>query len=101
MHAKSKIWLPDPKQRDTEKEYNIPKSTIKNKLSGKHPKTVGRPPVLSFDEERLILTRCVIMDFLLCPKMSDITLNAILTPKTEKQNSLKTIYQELNTCFTF
>ena len=64
---------PDPKQRDAEKEYNIPKSTIENKLSGKHPKTVGRPPVLSFDEERLILTRCVIMDFLLRPKMSDIT----------------------------
>ena len=36
---------PDPKQRDAEKEYNIPKSTIENKLSGKHPKTVGRPPV--------------------------------------------------------
>ena len=45
-------------QRDAEKEYNIPRSTIKNKLSGKHPKPVGQPPVLSFDEERLILN-CV------------------------------------------
>ena len=42
-------------QRDAEKECNIPRSTIKNKLSGKHPKAVGQPPVLSFDEERLIL----------------------------------------------
>ena len=45
-------------QRDSEKEYNIPRSTIKNELSGKHPKPVGRPPVLSFGEERLILN-CV------------------------------------------
>ena len=70
-------------QRDAKKEYNIPRSTTKNKLSGKHPKPVGRPPVLSFDEEILILNHvpssCVIMDFLLLrPKMSDITLNAIL-----------------------
>ena len=45
-------------QRDAKKEYNIPRSTTKNKLSGKHPKPVGRPPVLSFNEERLILN-CV------------------------------------------
>ena len=48
-------------QRDAEKEYNIPKSTIKNKFSGKHPKPVGQPPVLSFDEERLILNRIHLM----------------------------------------
>ena len=45
-------------QRDAEKEYSMPRSTIKNKLSGKHPKPVGWPPVLSFDKERLILN-CV------------------------------------------
>ena len=48
-------------QRDAEKEYNISRSIIKNKLSGKHPKPVGRPPVLSFDEERLILNRVQLM----------------------------------------
>ena len=48
-------------QRDAEKEYNIPRSTIKNKLIGKHPKPVGRPPVLSFDEERLILSYAQLM----------------------------------------
>ena len=48
-------------QRDAEKEYNIPRSTIKNKLSGEHPKPVGRPPVLSFDEERLILNHVQLM----------------------------------------
>ena len=40
-----------------QKNTRIPRSTIKNKLAGKHTKSVGRPPVLSFDEERLILSR--------------------------------------------
>ena len=48
-------------QRDAEKEYSIPRSTIKNKLSGKHLKPVGQPLVLSFDEERLILNRVQLM----------------------------------------
>ena len=48
-------------QRDAEKEYNIRRSTIKIKLIGKHPKPVSRPPVLSFDEERLILNRVQLM----------------------------------------
>ena len=48
-------------QRDAEKEYNKPRSTIKNQLAGKHPKPVGRPPVQSYDEERLILNRVQLM----------------------------------------
>ena len=44
-------------QRAEAKVFNIPRSTIKNKLAGKHSKPVGRPPVLSYEEERLILQR--------------------------------------------
>ena len=46
------------KQRPAAKVFNIPRSTIKNKLAGKHSKPVGRPLVFSFGEERLIL-QCV------------------------------------------
>ena len=44
-------------QRAAAEVFNIPRSTIKNKLAGKHSKPVGRPPVLSYGEERLILQR--------------------------------------------
>ena len=73
-------------QRNAEKEYNIPRSTIKNKLSGKHPRPVGRAPVLSFDEERLILNRVrLTCDYGFPATPQDVRkLNAILTPKTEQ-----------------
>ena len=45
------------KQSAAAKVFNIPRSTIKNKLAGKHSKPVGRPLVFSFGEERLILQR--------------------------------------------
>ena len=48
-------------QRDAEKQYNIPRSTLKNKLKGAHSKSVGRPPVLTLEEEKLILKRVQLM----------------------------------------
>ena len=44
-------------QHVASKVFNIPRNTIKNKLAGKHSKPVGRPPVVSYGEERLILQR--------------------------------------------
>ena len=44
-------------QRKAEEQYKIPRSTIKYKLKGQHEGTVGRPPVLSKDEETMILSR--------------------------------------------
>ena len=38
-------------QRNAEKEYKISKSTVKNKLAGKHPKSVFWSQVLSFNEK--------------------------------------------------
>ena len=52
-------------QRVAASTYNIPRSTLKNKLKNKHTKTVGRPPVLTFEEEKLILSRVQ----LLCPSL--------------------------------
>ena len=48
-------------QRNAEKEYKIPRSTIKNKLAGNHKKTIGRPPVITLEEEKLILNRVQLM----------------------------------------
>lgn len=38
-------------QREAEKHFGIPRSTIKNKLKGKHPKSVGRSRVFTESEE--------------------------------------------------
>lgn len=42
-------------QRKAAKNYNIPRSTLKNKLKQKHGKAVGRPAVLTRDEEVIIV----------------------------------------------
>lgn len=47
----------DLSQRNAAREYKIPRSTLKNKLKGIHKKRVGRPPILEYEEERLILNR--------------------------------------------
>ena len=44
-------------QRDAEKHYKIPRSTLKNKLKSKHTGSVGRPTILTIDEEKMILVR--------------------------------------------
>ena len=44
-------------QRNAAKIYNIPRSTIINKLNNKHTNPVGRPPVLTLEEENVILER--------------------------------------------
>ena len=48
-------------QRVAASTYNIPRSTLKNKLKNKHTKTVDRPPVLTFEEEKLILSRVQVL----------------------------------------
>lgn len=40
-------------QRAAEKRYNIPRSTIKNKLKGSHTKNVGRARIFSDEEEHV------------------------------------------------
>ena len=50
----------DLSQRDAEKEYKIPHSTLKNKLAKLHGKSVGRPPVLTL-EENLKLSRVQVL----------------------------------------
>ena len=44
-------------QRYAEKQYRIPRSTLKNKLKAKHVQPVGRPTILSMEEEKMILQR--------------------------------------------
>ena len=91
-------------QRDAEKEYNITRSTIKNKLSGKHPKRVGQPPVLSFDEERLILNRVQLVcdyGFPATPQVVRYYIKCYLDTKNRTVEQFKDNFQEQNTFFTF
>ena len=92
-------------QRDAEKEYNITRSTIKNKLSGKHPKRVGQlPVVLSFDEERLILNRVQLVcdyGFPATPQVVRHYIKCYLDTKNRTVEQFKDNFQEQNTCFTF
>ena len=46
-------------QRKAEQEYNIPRSTLKNKLKGKHSKAYEGQTVLTAEEESLIAQHCI------------------------------------------
>lgn len=46
-------------QRQAEKEYNIPRRTLTNKLGGKHKGKTGRPTVFSIEEEKSFV-KCTI-----------------------------------------
>ena len=47
--------------RDASKEFNIPASTLSDKIKGKCPKSVGRQTVLSMTEEKVIAEKMLVM----------------------------------------
>ena len=47
--------------RDVAKEFGVPKSTLENRLAGKSSTNLGRPKVLSDEEERIITERILVM----------------------------------------
>ena len=48
-------------QKQADKAFNIPRSTIINKLKGTHQNRIGRPAALTIEEENIILNRVQLM----------------------------------------
>ena len=48
-------------QRKAQERYNIPRSTLQNKLGAKHKKNIGTPTVFTHHEEEIFTTRCIIL----------------------------------------
>jgi hypothetical protein len=47
--------------RAASERYNVPKSTIKDRMSETHGTKMGRPPILSPDEEKMLVERLKIL----------------------------------------
>ena len=43
------------------KRFNIPRSTIHNKMKSKHKKCIGAPTIFTYDEEQLFSSRIKVM----------------------------------------
>lgn len=54
-------------QRNASAHYGIPRSTLKYKLKEKHTKAVGKPPILSEDEEKCIVAHIIALSDLGIP----------------------------------
>lgn len=46
-------------QREAAKQYNIPRSTLKNKLAGRYNKAVGHPTTLTLEEEEIVANHII------------------------------------------